>query len=62
MNSCQILPLDPRKRRKTQQEELPCLSAMSTDGVMYLPPERRQADIHDYEEMHERRQRRAGGG
>jgi hypothetical protein len=62
MNGCQVLPLDPGKRRKTQQEELPSLSAMNTDGVMYLPVERRQADIHDCEEMHERRQRRAGGG
>jgi len=62
MNGCQVLPLDPAKRRRPQQEELPSLSAMNSDGVMYLPLERRQADIHDCDEMHQRRQRRANGG
>jgi hypothetical protein len=61
MNGCKILPLDPARRRKAAPQEPPALSAMTSDGVMYLPAERNQADVHDSDEMHERRRQRQSG-
>ena len=61
MNGCKILRLDPTRRRKAAPPEPPALSAIVSDGVMHFPVERRQADVHDCDEMHERRQRRFGG-
>jgi hypothetical protein len=56
MNNCQVLPLDARKRRRAAQEtELPAYSAMTADGVMVLPVERRQAEVVDCDELRERR-------
>lgn len=58
MNKCKVLPLDPGKRRAARHDEPPAWSAMMSDGVMAFPVERRQAAIHDCEELQERRQRR----
>ena len=61
MNGCKILRLDPARRRKAAPQEPPALSAMISDGVMHLPVERRQADVHNCDEMHERRRQRQSG-
>jgi hypothetical protein len=61
MNGSKIVRLDPSRRRKIPPQEPPALSAMITDGVMHLPVERRQADVHGCDEMHERRRRRQAG-
>ena len=61
MNVCKILRFDPARRRQHLPDEPPALSAMSSDGVMYLPAERRQADVHDCDEMLERRHERQSG-
>ena len=58
MNKCIVLPLDPGKRRVVRQDEPPAWSAMMADGVMAFPVERREAAIHDHDELQERRQRR----
>ena len=58
MNRCTVLPLDPSKRRRIQKDEPPAYSAMVADGVMVLPVERRDADIHGSDEIEERRQQR----
>jgi hypothetical protein len=58
MNKCIVLPLDPGKRRAVRHDEPPAWSAMMADGVMAFPVERRQAAIHDCDELQERRQRR----
>ena len=62
MNGCKILRLDPARRRKAAPQEPPALSAMISDGVMHLPVERCQADVHDCDEVHERRRQRQSGG
>ena len=62
MNGCKIVRLDPARRRKAAAPEPPALSAMISDGVMHFPVERRQADVHDCDEMHERRRKRQAGG
>ena len=61
MNGGKILRLDPARRRKAAPQEPPALSAMISDGVMHLPVERRQADVHDCDEVHERRRQRQSG-
>jgi hypothetical protein len=64
MTSCKILQLDTRKRRAASDlaaAELPAYSAMTADGVMTLPTERRQAEIVDGEELRERRRLREAG-
>lgn len=59
---CQILRLDPRKRRSAPAETaLPAYSAMSADGVMAFPAQRREAEIVECEEMRERRRLREAG-
>jgi hypothetical protein len=58
MNKCKVLPLDPGKRRVVGHDEPPAWSAMMADGVMAFPVERRQAAIHDCDELQARRQRR----
>lgn len=58
MNVCKILRLDPARRRKAMPEEPPAHSAMMSDGVMHFPVERRQAEVHGCDEMHERRRQR----
>jgi hypothetical protein len=58
MTACKILRLDPARRRREASQDLPALSAMASDGVMHFPVERRQADVHDCDEMHERRRLR----
>jgi hypothetical protein len=62
MNGCKILRLDPARRRKAAPQELPALSAIVSDGVMHFPVEQRLADVHDCDEMHERRRHRPAGG
>jgi hypothetical protein len=62
MNSCKILRLDPARRRKAASQEPAALSAIVSDGVMHFPLERRQADVHDCDEMHARRRHRQSGG
>ncbi|MDB5757192.1 MAG: hypothetical protein JWM30_481 [Burkholderia sp.] len=61
MNGCTILHLDPARRRKATPQEPAAFSAMISDGVMHFPVERRQADVHDCDEMHERRRQRQSG-
>jgi hypothetical protein len=59
MVSCQILRLDPSKRRGDAGETaLPAYSAMTADGVMVLPAQRRQAEVVECEEVEQRRRRR----
>ena len=62
MNGCKILRLDPARRRKAVPQESPALSAIVSDGVMHFPVEHRLADVHDCDEMHERRRHRQSGG
>jgi len=60
--SCQILRLDPSKRRSAPaQTELPAYSAMTADGVMAFPAQRRQAEVVECEEMEQRRRLREAG-
>lgn len=61
MNDCKIVRLDPARRRRTTPAQPPALSAMISDGVMHFPVERRQADIHDCDEMLERRRQKQAG-
>lgn len=61
MNGCKILRLDSTRQRKATAQESPAFSAMVSDGVMHFPVERRQADVHDCDEMHERRRQRQPG-
>ena len=61
MNGCKILRLDATRRRKANPPESPALSAMVSDGVMHFPVERRKAEVHDCDEMHERRRQRQSG-
>lgn len=59
MVSGQILRLDPRKRRGDARETaLPAYSAMTADGVMAFPAQRRQAEVVECEEVEERRRLR----
>jgi hypothetical protein len=58
MNGCKILRLDSARRRQAPPQEPPACSAMISDGVMHFPVERRQAEVHDCDEMHERRRQR----
>jgi hypothetical protein len=61
--SCKILRLDPCKARRVHPEmELPAYSAMTADGVMSFPVERRQAEVVDWEELCERRRQREADG
>ena len=61
MNGCKILRLDPARQRKATVKDPPAHSAMTSDGVMHFPVERREADVHDCDEMHERRRQRQAG-
>lgn len=59
---CQILRLDPRKRKGAPSEAaLPAHSAMTADGVMAFPTPRRQAVIVESAEMQQRRRLREAG-
>lgn len=62
MNGCKILRLDPARRCKPATAEPPALSAMTSDGVMHFPVERREAEVHDCDEMRQRRRQRQSGG
>ncbi|NEX64103.1 hypothetical protein [Noviherbaspirillum galbum] len=47
MDTCQIFVLRPATKPARNEETLPALNAMTSDGVMHLPRESNGAKIYD---------------